>query len=281
MSSTQTQKLVDEHFARVAPQWHELYSQNDVFAVIHQYRRDVALGLIQKQNLSGGCPILDIGCGAGVLTVELARRGYRVNAIDAVPAMVALTKKNAVEAGISDHVSAETGDAHNLAFKSAAFDCVVAMGITPFLHSLPEALKEISRVIKSGGLLVINSDNRWRLTRVLDPLLSPLTAWLRKSLKRILALLRLREPKQEPRLVHMYSNREFISLLRDAGLEVMEARAIGFGPFSFCERRLFSDRMGVKIHWLLQSWAERFSVLRAVGSQTIVLAQKRPLVSGR
>lgn len=274
MSAIREQKLVDEHFARVAPQWRDVYLQGDVFAVIHQQRRDVALGFIERQHLNRGSRVLDIGCGAGVLSIELARRGYLVNSLDSVPEMVQLTRHHADEAGVSDCVTVETGDAHRLAFQSGTFDSIVALGVTPFLHSLPEALDEMCRVLRPGGLIVINSDNAWRLTRVLDPLLTPLLVWIKRPIKRCLKLLRTRSA-EEPQLLHMYSNREFVRLLGDGGFQALETRAVGYGPFTLFERKILSDKLGVRVNRLLQSWSERrISVLQTVGSQYIVLARK-------
>lgn len=274
-SATETQRRVDEHFAKVAPRWQELYAENDVFAVIHQQRRDIVLDLVDSFRLEPESQILDVGCGAGVISVELARRGYVVTALDSVPAMVELTNESAKDAGVANRVSVGLGDAHRLMFESERFQAVVAMGVTPFLHSLPDALREMRRVLMPGGLLVINADNRWRLTRVLDPMLSPMLSWFRTSVKRLLAVLRVRKAMEEPKLVHMYSNREFRRMIRRAGFEITESSVVGFGPFTFFEHKLFPERVRVRIHRVLQSWADnRLRFLKVFGAQYIVVARK-------
>lgn len=275
MSATEAQRSIDEHFSRVAPLWQELYSRNDVFSIIHRERRDIAVELIESQRLESGSHVLDVGCGAGVLTIELARRRFVIEALDSVPAMVELTDKAAEAAGVSSRVHVVEGNAHQLTFETGTFDGVAAMGVTPFLHSLPEALAEMSRVLKPGGLLVVNSDNCWRLSHLLDPLVSPVFAWLRAAVKWFLTLIRLRKASQESSLVHMYSNRQFDRLLRDAGFEVVETRALGFGPFTLFQRKLLPDRLGVSVHRFLQDLAEkRLSILRTFSTQHVVLARK-------
>jgi 2-polyprenyl-3-methyl-5-hydroxy-6-metoxy-1,4-benzoquinol methylase len=272
---TQPQKLVDEHFTEVASYWSDIYRQQDVFALIHQQRRNIVLGIIDEQRLPPGSRMLDIGCGAGVIAIELARRGFIVNAIDSVPAMIELTCEYAAANGVNNRISAAVGDAHHLAFKDASFNVVVAMGVTPFLHSPSHAIREMSRVLKPGGLLIVNTDNRWRLTRLLDPMVSPLLGWLRLAVKRALQWLKLRKPDSQPQLVHMYSRSEFDRFVANAGLQKVGAAMIGFGPFTFMERKLLPDRLAVKVHRILQSCADRkLPLIKPLGAQYIVVARK-------
>lgn len=69
------------------------------------------------------------------MAAALAERGLRVRATDAVPAMVDLARRHAVETGVSDRIELETADVHELPFDEATFDLVVALGVIPWLHS--------------------------------------------------------------------------------------------------------------------------------------------------
>src|ERR1700683_719358 len=61
--------------------------------------------LIQGGRPTGHASLdaLDIGCGTGFLSLELAQRGHRVPAIDFAPAMLALARQKAVAAGVDIH----------------------------------------------------------------------------------------------------------------------------------------------------------------------------------
>jgi ubiquinone/menaquinone biosynthesis C-methylase UbiE len=269
------QKLVDDFFQASASEWKELYNRPGVFEVIHQERRDAVLALVDKLGLACQVSILEIGCGAGLTSVSLAKRGYVVNAVDSVATMVDLTRQAAVEAAVGERVTAQVGDVARLPFPDNSFRMVLAMGVTPWLHSLQHSLREITRVLQPGGYLIVNADNRWRLNYALDPRCFPGLMTVRRKMRSVLERSGLLRPKPHKPRLYMYSLREFDSLLSGVGLRKLEGRTMGFGPFSFFSYKLLSESFGIKVHCKLQSLADRgFPVLRSTGTQYIVLAAK-------
>ncbi|MBD3378795.1 methyltransferase domain-containing protein [candidate division KSB1 bacterium] len=97
-----------------------------------------------------GKRILDIGCGYGFSSVNLAKRGARLDSIDISPKMIELTQKNAGFNQVQHLIQARLMSAQNLEFPDQTFDYVVGMGILHHLN-LDLASKEISRVLKPGG----------------------------------------------------------------------------------------------------------------------------------
>jgi SAM-dependent methyltransferase len=273
ISGTLEQDVVNEHFAEAAPYWQDIYQQQDVYSRIHQQRNALVLVLVEQLRLPAGSRILDIGCGSGLTTVALAQRGYRLDALDTVPAMLDLTRQNALQAEVSEQVSAGLGDAHQLPYPDESFHVVIAMGVTPFLHSLPVAMREMTRVVKANGYVLVNADNCWRLNYILDPRLSPLLAVPRAGLKMLLRPLGYRS-RPAGVLVHTYSRREFDFIITQSGLQIRNSSMLGFGPFTFFGKEL-PNRIGLKLHRFLQECADRnVPVVRPTGSQYIVLAQK-------
>jgi ubiquinone/menaquinone biosynthesis C-methylase UbiE len=273
ISATLEQNVVNKHFAEAAPYWRDIYRQQDVYSRIHQQRNALVLALVEQLRLPDGSRILDVGCGSGLTTVALAQRGYRLDALDTVPAMLELTRQKAQQAEVSDQVSAGLGDAHQLAYADESFHVVIALGVTPFLHSLPVAMREITRVVKANGYVLVNADNCWRLNYILDPRLSPLLAAPRRYLK---VLLRRQGHRTRSASVpiHRYSRREFDSIIARSGLQIRHSSMLGFGPFTFFAKEL-PNRIGLKLHCFLQECADRnVPIVRSTGSQYIVLAQK-------
>ncbi|MFQ5772087.1 MAG: class I SAM-dependent methyltransferase, partial [bacterium] len=253
------------------------YQHNDLFGVIHQQRRAIALKYVDELSLSKQSRILEIGCGAGLTTVDLARRGYKIVAVDSVDTMIDLTRRHALESGVANNVNANVGDIHELNFQASSFDLVIALGVTPWLHSLNKALQEVVRVLRSSGYIIINADNRYRLNHLLDPAELPALAPLKKALKKWLEKIGLRKSTKEP-LPHRYRINEFDSFLSSVGLLNIKQTILGFGPFTFLKYKVFSESVGIKLHYILQNCAEcGFPVLRSTGSQYIVLAKKNDI----
>ena len=105
-----------------------------------------------------GQEILDIACGTGDFSIAIARAmapGSRVTGLDLSEGMLAVMRAKLAAAGLEDRVACVQGDSEALPYADATFDCVtIAFGIRNFEHR-ETALREILRVLKPGGKLVI------------------------------------------------------------------------------------------------------------------------------
>ena len=108
-----------------------------------------------------GLRVLDIGCGDGVLGSALARRGARVTGLDTDPQMLAAAERRAQNESIELHLV--RGRAEALPFEGETFDRVVAVTVLCFVRETDQAIKEIARILKPGGRLVIGELGRWSL----------------------------------------------------------------------------------------------------------------------
>ena len=111
-----------------------------------------------------GGRILDLGCGAGWLCVNLAKFGAEeVWGIDFSANQIALAQANAARAGVAEKIKFICGDATEIAKSSGLFDCLL---LHAFLHHLDRT--EIERTLecalsclKPGGLLIIFEPVMW------------------------------------------------------------------------------------------------------------------------
>ena len=101
----------------------------------------------------GTLDALDVGCGTGFLTFELAARGHRVTGIDFAPAMIAEARRKAAERGAT--VRLEEGDAEQLQFADASFDLVISRHLLWTLPHPEAAIDEWIRVLRPGARLVV------------------------------------------------------------------------------------------------------------------------------
>ncbi len=264
------QEHVNAHFNSSASYWDGVYRADSLQGLIYQMRQAAVLDNVAATQLSPGARVLEIGCGAGHLTVELARQGLRVDAVDASPAMVDVSASRIAQAGLRESVAVGAADVHALPFESSRFDLVVAVGVIPWLHSPGEAVREMARVLRPGGQVVVTADNRARLTSFTDPramlaLLPPLKrAWVAmRSRRGLLASSRLDFPRRTDRL------------LVEARLRPVVRRTVGFGPLSFLGHPIFGDALNRRINERLQALADRgVPGLRWTGWHYVVRARK-------
>jgi SAM-dependent methyltransferase len=92
-------------------------------------------------------PVLEVGCGEGRVTRDLAARGHPVTALEASPTLLAA----AAERDPAGTYLAGTAEA--LPFADASFPLVVAYNVLMDVADMPRAVAEIGRVLAPGGAL--------------------------------------------------------------------------------------------------------------------------------
>ncbi len=101
-----------------------------------------------------GHDILEVGCGTGTLLADMALAGYACSAIDASPQMVSAARAELRRRAPDAGVVVRQGSVTALPYPSASFDSVVSTFPTEYIYD-PDALREIARVLRPGGRLVI------------------------------------------------------------------------------------------------------------------------------
>lgn len=100
-----------------------------------------------------GANVLEVAPGPGYLSIELAKRGFHVTAVDISPDFVEIAKRNASEAAVS--VNFLEGNVSNLPFQDCQFDFVVCSAAFKNFKDPVKALCEIHRVLKQKGKALI------------------------------------------------------------------------------------------------------------------------------
>ena len=111
--------------------------------------------VLEALNLRTSERVLEVGCGGGYLTYEAARfvgPTGRVCAIDISPDQIAAAQQRGAEFG---WVECRTADIASPPYGDAEFDAVFAVQVLEYMTDLDAALRQIHRMLRPGGGLVI------------------------------------------------------------------------------------------------------------------------------
>jgi 2-polyprenyl-3-methyl-5-hydroxy-6-metoxy-1,4-benzoquinol methylase len=159
LTPTRWQQFFDSHAERYEE---NVFTKNTVAEV------DFFLSLFP---LSVGSSVLDVGCGTGRHSIELARRGFKVTGLDLSDGMLGIARKNAHEAGVD--VEWVQGDATQMSF-DRTFDAAICLcegafglieqGDDPEEHDRA-ILRKVSAALKPGGPFLLTALNGYSAIR--------------------------------------------------------------------------------------------------------------------
>src|SRR6201987_2211436 len=107
-----------------------------------------------SKHLAPGMRVLELGCGTGYFTRELARSEAEIVALDVSPELLEVARANCS----APNVRYEIQNAYNLSYSDAVFDSVVGSSVLHHLE-IQDALREIYRVLKPGGRISFAEPN--------------------------------------------------------------------------------------------------------------------------
>ncbi len=133
-----------------------LWEKGD-FTRIARTMRESGEALVQRLGITKGLKVLDLGCGDGTTALPAANLGAEVLGVDIAGNLVEAGKKRAAESGLTNCTFQE-GDASNLEqLPDQAFDLVVSIFGAMFAPKPFEVAKEMVRVARPGGRIVMGN----------------------------------------------------------------------------------------------------------------------------
>jgi len=155
-----------ERFAALAAQW---WDPKGPMAMLHKFN-PVRLAYIRdrlaahfgrdarKVSPLSGLRILDIGCGAGILSEPLARMGASVLGADPAEANIEAAREHARRADLRIDYRATT--AEGLADAGERFDVVLAMEVVEHVADVDLFVRRCAEMVKPGGMMIAATINR-------------------------------------------------------------------------------------------------------------------------
>ena len=147
----------------------------------HQLEYDLTWRYMDRYLPAQGS-ILEVGAATGRYTLPLAKRGYRLTAVDMSAALLERCRQNLADEGLESRVQLVVADARDLReVTERKFDAVLLMG--PLYHLLEEAdrrsaLKEVYDRLRAGGILFSSFISRFG---VLCDLIKDVPAWVEEQ----------------------------------------------------------------------------------------------------
>jgi 2-polyprenyl-3-methyl-5-hydroxy-6-metoxy-1,4-benzoquinol methylase len=149
-----------EFFDAEAAQWNDRYASDPRFRRRFEKITKILDRIIPSHD---GCA-LDVGCGTGIFSQYLSRKGWTVRAIDASPDMIEQAK--AMDASGKIEFSNDTIESFALAPNS--FDLILCLSMLEYVEDDEVAIQKFHQLLKLGGLLVVTVPNKAGVLRKLE-----------------------------------------------------------------------------------------------------------------
>ena len=179
----------------------------------------------EAMRIGPACRVLDVGCGSGVDTVELAQivgGGGHVVGVDGDAALVEKANARAHDSGVAPWVIHQVEDARKLPFEDDIFDARLSARVFEHMQKPEQALEEMVRVTRPGGWVVV-VDTDW--------------GSFSTDTAEVGTFLRFARFRAEYVLANGYSGRRLRGLFHEQGLEKVKVEAFGQVSTSFAFMR--------------------------------------------
>lgn len=226
-----TDPLETAHFDQMAAQW---WNPEGPCRPLHD------LNPTRIQFITDRCElaqkkVLDIGCGGGLLTEALAKRGAEVTGIDVSFNLIETARQHAEDNQISNLTYLHTTAEQLAETEPQSFDIITCLELLEHVPDPPSLIAACTSLIKPGGQLFFSTLNRNPKSYLLAII----------GAEHILHLL----PKNTHQYAKFIKPSELEQALREAGIALKEITGLSYNPFSR-QAKLCSD---VSVNYLVSA----------------------------
>jgi len=212
-------------FSELAHRWWDTDSD---FRPLHQIN-PLRLDWIDQQARLAGKRVVDIGCGGGILSDSMARRGAKVLGIDLATKALKVAELHAMEAETPNIEYREVAAEALAAEMPAQFDVVTCMEMLEHVPEPASVVRACSQLVKPGGWVFFSTINRNAKAFMLAIV----------GAEHVLKML----PKGTHEYARFIRPSELAQWCRDAGLTLSATRGMEYNPLT--ERYWLSADLGV------------------------------------
>ncbi len=218
-------KNVKRWFGTHAQEWSDLYKDvqrvNDLVLI---NRKNITVEAL-VERLPKGARILDAGCGAGPVALDLARLGFFVHGVDIAQEMIDLAEEDFARQGIPrDRFLFTQGDVVEAPLEPDSFDAVIALGVLQYQTSQEPMLRAFHRLLKPGGIAIVTGPIEFQI-----PNFFCVPAAAGKMLRKIGAL---KSPQPRGQTRYRYRVNKYKNVLRSFGFDRIDHVGHGFANWA-------------------------------------------------
>jgi 2-polyprenyl-6-hydroxyphenyl methylase/3-demethylubiquinone-9 3-methyltransferase len=146
------------------------WDEDNSFYTLRQSVNPVRVSYSRKRLLGGngsgplGKKALEVGCGGGLLTEEIAKMGFITTGIDPAETSLRTAREHARANGLAIQYDHGTGE--RLPYPDNAFDAVFCCDVLEHVADVGKVVSEISRVLTPGGSFIFDTFNRTFISKV-------------------------------------------------------------------------------------------------------------------
>ena len=168
--SKQNSSTIDSNevhnFNRLASQW---WQKDGPFWPLHKLNKIRVEWILNNVNIQelhsesinqplNGLKVLDIGCGGGILSESLAKKGALVHGIDVVEKNITIAQQHATKAKLP--IRYECIDVESLVMKGKQYDVVFNMEVVEHVNNVSVFMKSCAQLVREDGLMFVSTINR-------------------------------------------------------------------------------------------------------------------------
>ena len=260
--------------------WRQVYDQNlprGFFSFEMIRRKEIVLKVVHNYlGRRSGLNILECGCGLGGVLRDLQTEGHRVFGLDINPESLCVARNDCPQAQLV------CGDLESLPFAAASIDIILCVGVLSYLQDDRNALGELTRLLRPGGLLVLANPNLFMFDKLFDPFY--LLVWPFKKLRRLFQ--KQGKPVEEFKscMIRRYRYDQLDPLYQALGLKKTKQIGISYGPLRLWRKELLSVTLSIRVSNALVdlSTLHRCGFLTRLANHWVIALEKpaAPIMEG-
>lgn len=271
---------LSEHFSKRSHYWEEIYTKRKSPPNFMIYeldsRMEKVLSALDRFSKGKTLSILDVGCGTGHYIQEMLIRNHQVVGSDIAFGMLMKAKQKLNN--FKNNSSLIHANIENLPFDDEAFDAIVCIGVIEYLPDPRKALKELNRLVKNEGVVIVSAPNLYSLKFILDPY------YIVRGVEYILKKmgLNIKKKKQvinDVSMNHNFKNKRFrlkklLKIFTDENFSVVNISPVAFGPVAFFQKAYFSLKTNIKINNYLVKLSNKKKFLSYFANRWVIELHK-------